>query len=174
VFAGTDNTVTSLIYQNDASWPAQIAAASSQSFTLQPGESTFYLLGMGGGGEENISGTINGVDITSISVLMSSDLSSNLTGYDLGLVAAGTYNASLTDVQAAFPALTWGFPILNTTDAVIVQAAPNQIGYHFDPGTAHLFKFNATDVSGVPEPATWWLAMTAGGAILLARLRRMS
>jgi hypothetical protein len=174
VFAGTDDSVTSLIYQNNVSWPDQIAAASSQSFTLLPDQTTFYLLGMGGGGDENISGTVNGVDITSIPVMMSSDLSSQLTGYDLDLVAAGTYSASLADVQAAFSGLTWGAPTLNTTDGVIVMAAPNGIGYHFDPGTAHLFEFSATDVSGVPEPSGWWLAMTAGGVILLRRLRRTS
>jgi hypothetical protein len=174
VFAGTDDNVINLIYQNDVSWPDQIAAASSQSFTLLPGETTFYLLGMGGGGEENISGTVNGVDITSIPVLMSSDLSSQLTGYDLDSVGAGTYNASLADVQAAFSDLTWGPPTLNTTDAVIELAAPNGIGYDFASGTAHLFEFSASDVSGVPEPATWWLAMIAGGAIMLRRLRRTS
>src|ERR1700722_7233058 len=98
LFAGTDDSVTRLIYQNDESWPGQIAAASAQSFTLLPDETTFYLLGMGGGGDKNISGTLNGIDITSIPVQMSSDLSSQLTGYDLDLVAAGTYNASLADV----------------------------------------------------------------------------
>jgi hypothetical protein len=174
VFTGTDNNVTRLIYQNNVGWPDQIAAASSQSFTLQTGESTFYLLGMGGGGQENISGTVNGVDITNIAVLMSSDLSSQLTGYNLGSVAAGTYDASVADVQAGFSGLTWGLPTLNTTDAVIVLAAPNHIGYHFDDGTAHLFAFSATDVSGVPEPSTWGLGMIGFGAILLMALRRTS
>src|SRR4051794_33930856 len=75
LFAGTDTAVTRLIYQNDEAWPTQIAVASSLNFSLLPAETTFYLLGMGGGGEENISGTLNNVDITSISVLMSSDLS---------------------------------------------------------------------------------------------------
>ena len=36
------------------------------SFDLQNGETTFYVLGMGGGGQENISGTVNDVDITTI------------------------------------------------------------------------------------------------------------
>jgi hypothetical protein len=174
VFAGTGDSVTSLVYQNNVSWPSQIAAASSQSFTLQPDQTTFYVLGMGGGGEENISGTVNGVDMTSIPVQMSSDLSSQLTGYNLSAVAAGTYNASLADVQAAFSGLTWGPPTSNTSDAVIQMAAPNGIGFDFASGTAHLFQFSALDVSGVPEPSTWWLAMIAGGAILLGRLRYTS
>jgi hypothetical protein len=174
VFAGTANSITSLIYQNDVSWPSQISAASSQSFTLQPDETTFYVLGMGGGGQENISGTLNGVDITNIPVLMSSDLSKLLSGYDLNAVAGGTYSASLADVQTAFPDLTWGQPVLTTSDAVVNLAAPNNIGYHFDPGTAHLFEFDATDVSGVPEPSTWLLGMIGGVAILLGRWRRTS
>jgi hypothetical protein len=179
LFGGTATSVTSLIYQNNAGWPGQISAASSQTFSLQPGETVFYLLGMGGGGQENISGTVNGVDITSpsVHVLMSSDLSSQLTGYDLGAVAAGTYDASLADVQAAFAGLTWGPPVLNTTDTVIVLAAPNQIGFDFADSTAHLFQFSAAEVSGgpgVPEPSTWWLTMTSVGAILLWRSRRTS
>jgi PEP-CTERM motif len=60
-------------------------------------------------------------------------------------------------------------PVLTTTDAVVTIAAPNQIGYHFDPGTAHLFEFSSTDVSRVPEPSTWLLGMIGGGAILLGR-----
>jgi hypothetical protein len=171
VFAGTADSVSSLIYQNNVAWPTQIAAASSQLFTLQPDQTTFFVLGMGGGGEENISGTVNGVDMTSIPVLMSSNLSTQLSNYNLTTVAAGTYNASLADVEAAFSGLTWGPPTSNTSDAVIEMAAPNGIGYDFASGTAHLFEFSASDVSGIPEPSTWWLTMIAGGAILLGRLR---
>ena len=172
VFTGTTSGVTRLIYQNNVGWPSQISAASSQSFTLLPKETTFYLLGMGGEGQENISGTVNGVDITSIPVLMSSDLSTMLTGYNLPAVAAGTYSPTVTDVQAAFPGLTFGPPTVNTTDAVIVLAAPNHIGYHFAPGTAHLFEFSAASVTATPEPSTCWLTLAAGGAILLGLLRR--
>jgi hypothetical protein len=172
VFAGTDTSVTRLIYQNNDAWPTQISAAASLSFGLDPGETTFYLLGMGGGGDENISGTLNNVDIASIPVQMSSDLSSQLSGYNGGAVAAGTYDASLADVQAAFPSLTWGPPVVTTTDTVVVLAAPHQIGYHFDDGTAHLFTFTAEAVSGVPEPATTWLCAGSIGLILLIRRLR--
>jgi hypothetical protein len=172
VFTGTTSSVSRLIYQNNVSWPGQIAAASLQSFTLLPKETTFYLLGMGGGGQENISGTVNGVDITSIPVLMSSDLSSMLTGYNLPAVADGSYSPTLTDVQAAFPGLTWGPPTVTTSDTVVQLAAPNGIGYHFAPGTAHLFEFSAASLSATPEPSSWWLTLTAGGVILLGRLRR--
>ena len=172
VFTGTTTGVTRLIYQNDVGWPGQISAASSQSFTLLPTETTFYLLGMGGGGQENISGTVNGVDITSIPVQMSSDLSTMLTGYNLPAVADGSYSPKVPDVQAAFPGLTWGPPTVTTSDTVVQLAAPNGIGYHFANGTAHLFEFSAASVSAVPESSTWWLLLSGGGAILLGRRRR--
>ena len=81
IFGGTSTSINSLIYQNDFSWPDQLNNLSSFTFGLQPGDTTFYVLGMGGGGVENISGTVNGVDMTSITVLMSSDLAPFLTGY---------------------------------------------------------------------------------------------
>ncbi len=87
---------------------------SSFTFELQPGQTTFYVLGMGGGGMENISGTINDIDMTSINVLMSSDLSSFLTGYfsegsPSSSVGVGTYDASLFDVPNSFLRPDLGF-----------------------------------------------------------------
>jgi hypothetical protein len=165
VFGGTATSITSLIYQNDFSWPDQLDNLSTFSFDLQPGQTTFYLLGMGGGGTENISGTINDTDITSINVSMSSDLSSYLSGYFISdgdggttdAAADGTYDASLADVQIALPNLTWGAP--TPTDPGVDDVAarsPNGQGYHFDPDTAHLFSLSASDVgvTAVPEPAT--------------------
>ena len=105
--------------------------------------------------EENISGLVNGVNMTdpSVSVSMSSDLSTSLAGYPSG-VAAGTYNASLADVQAAFSGLTWGSPVLNSSQTVIVAAGFGQ-RFTFATNTAHLFSFEAGDVGvAVPEPST--------------------
>ena len=98
VFAGTASGVTELLYQNDYSWPDQIDNLSTLSFDLQNGETTFYVLGMGGGGQENISGTVNDVDITTIGdISMSSDLGPYLTDFetqsDGGTVADGTFDA---------------------------------------------------------------------------------
>jgi hypothetical protein len=177
VFGGTATSVNDLIYQNDYSWPDQLNNLSTLSFDLPQGDTTIYILGMGGGGQENISGTVNGIDITSLGdISMSSDLSSYLTGYLVsdgngGLmadssVADGTYDASLADVQTAFPNLTWGSPSINYDDNVI-QYSPNGVGFDFDPNTAHLFSFDAGDVgvTAVPEPSTWALA-AVGFAIL--------
>ena len=175
VFAGTSNGVTELLYQNNFSWPDQIANLSSLNFTLQSGETTFYLLAMGGGGEENVSGTVNDVDITTISnVLMSSDISPSLTGYDLGAVAAGTYDASLADVQAVFSSLTWGAPSISSSDTVIQLASPNGVGFHFNDSTAHLFSFGATDVgvTPIPEPSTAYLLFASVGVVIAASRRR--
>lgn len=173
LFGGTASSVNDLIYQNDVSWPAQLDNLSTISFDLQPGDTTFYLLGMGGGGQENISGTVNGVDITTINVSMSSDISPYLAGYDLGPVADGSYSADLYDVQTALPDLTWGSPTINYSDYVITQSPTGQ-GFDFDSGTAHLFEFNAVDVgiTPTPEPATGLLLASAGVAIAAGRCRR--
>jgi len=180
VFAGTATSVTTLLYQNDYSWPDQIANLSTLSFDLQNGETTFYLLGMGGGGQENISGTVNDVDITTISdILMSSDIGPYLTGYEAqssgGTVADGTFDASLTDVQAAFSSLTWGPPTPNTSDAVIQLASPNGVGFDFPSQTAELFSFSTADVgvTATPEPsATGLLLVGAGMAMVAIRVRQ--
>jgi hypothetical protein len=176
VFAGTVNSVTSLIYQNDVGWEAQLAQLSSFTFSLDPGETTFYVLGLGGGGQENISGTINDVDLTTISVSMSSDIGPFLTGYEAqsqngGTVSLGTFDASLAYLQAALPALTWGAPTLANGDVVVSQS-PTGKGFHFDPSTAHLFEFSATDVNVSPEPSTFLLFIGAAVAFALSRSRR--
>ncbi len=177
VFAGTASGVTELLYQNDYSWPDQIANLSTLSFDLQNGETTFYLLGMGGGGQENISGMVNGVDITAINdVLMSSDIGPYLTDFEAqssgGTVADGTFDASLSDVQAAFSSLTWGSPSPNTSDTVIQLASPNGVGFDFPSQTAHLFSFSTVDVgvTATPEPSTICLLL-AGMAVAASRRR---
>jgi hypothetical protein len=73
--------------------------------------------------------------------------------------------------------LTWGSPVFNTTDTVIVQAAPNQIGFHFNAGTAHLFAFTASNVGvqSVPEPSSMGLALIGfAGLMLFNRRQRKS
>ena len=181
VFAGTSSGVTELLYQNDYSWPDQIDNLSTLSFDLQNGETTFYLLGMGGGGEENISGTVNGVDITTIGdVAMSSDLGPYLTDFetqsDGGTVADGTFDASLTDVQAAFSSLTWSAPSPNSSDAVIQLASPNGVGFDFPSQTAELFSFSTADVgvTSTPEPSASGLLLVGVGMAMVAIRFRQS
>jgi hypothetical protein len=103
----------------------------------------------GGGSEENISGLVNGVNMTdsSVSALMSSDLASNLSGYNFPGVASGTYNASLSDVQNAFTSLSWSNASLNLNSSqTVIGAAGFGSGFSFDTGAAHLFSFDAADV----------------------------
>jgi len=177
IFTGTATGINHLLYQNNKVWWDQIPALSTLTFTLPAADSMFYVLGMGGGGNENISGLINGVDMTSaaVSTTMSSDLHSYL-GYNTTTVSDGTFDASLAGVQSAFSSLTWGAPIVNTTDEVIVGAAPYGKGFHFDDSTAHLFAFTSRAVGvdpgpvGVPEPSSIALALT--GLASLMGLRR--
>lgn len=176
LFVGTSNSITRLIYQNNVSWSGQLSALTSFSFSLQGAETTFYLLGMGAGGQENVSGTLNGVDITTIPVLMSSNVVPYLTGYAAALSNSnldnGTYNASLTDVQTALPQVTFGSPTVSTTDTVITQS-PTKRGYTFPDSTAHLFQFAAaaTNVTATPEPSTFLLLLGGGVVMGLSRFR---
>jgi len=173
IFSGNSTNINHLIYQNNDTWTDQIAGLSTLDFTLAAGDDKFYVLAMGGGGqEENISGLFNGVNITSLSVLMSSNLAPNLSGYNSTDVEAGTYDVTLSDVQAAFSTLTWGAPSLNTTQTVIKKSGFGS-GFTFSTLNAHLFSFNAVDVgvevNSVPEPST--LIIFALGMIGLASRR---
>ncbi len=157
IFSGTASSINNILYQNNTSWPNQIIALSTLTFNLAAGDNRFYVLGMGGGGpEENISGTVNGVNMTnpSVTVLMSSNLAPSLSNYNVGgNVAAGNYNALLSDVQSAFSGLTWGSPTLNSSQTVIQQAGFGS-GFIFSTLRAHLFAFEATEVNvSVPEPS---------------------
>lgn len=89
---------------------------------------------------KNISGTVNGVNITSssVSVLMSQDIHSFLSGYNASNVTNGSYNVSLADVQSAFSSVQWGAPVQNTTDTVIM-AGDLGLVFSFADQTAHLF-----------------------------------
>lgn len=179
LFSGTSSSVDQLLYQNNYVWQDQLANESGLSFALQPGETTFYLLALGAGGiQDNISGTINGVDITSIPVSMSSDIGPSLSGYEgqntpAGTVALGTYDAELADVQLALPSATWSDAALNinTTD-IVVQGSPNGIGYDIPISTAHLFEFSAASVSVMPVPEPGTIALAGIGIASLLALRR--
>jgi len=181
VFSGTNSAINSVLYQNNVGWGSQIAALSTLQFNLAASDDIFYILAMGGGGaQENISGLINGVNMTdpSVSVSMSTNISSFLSNYASGNVASGIYNASLFDVQTAFSSagFAWGAPTLNSNQHVINLSGFGS-GYTFASNSAHLFKFEASDVgvNAVPEPSL--LAIGALGLIGLtirARRRRRS
>ncbi len=184
IFSGTSTSIDALLYQNDESWPDQIGTIANLSFNLAAGHDTFYVLGMGGdpvgpgAGQENISGEVNGVNMTDASVIvsMSSDLGPSLSGYYAANdVAAGTYDVSLSEVQAAFSGLTWGAPTVNSSQAVIVAGGFGS-GFIFNRSTAHLFSFAATDVNvAVPETSTLSvLVLALVGLAFGTRRRKMS
>lgn len=175
VFVGSSTAITRLVYQNNESWPDQIAAASSLDFIFEAGESTIYLLAMGGGGEENVGGRMNGVDLTTIDVSKSSDLSGILSNYtsNLTAVAEGTYSASLSEVSAALPELTWG-------DVNVMEGGVGSIvtgfAFHHADSTAVIYRFTAEDIGvdvppAVPEPSVTLLGLVAGIGLLSRRRR---
>lgn len=170
VFTGTASSINNLLYQNNVVWNSQIAQLSTQTFNLAAGDDTLYVLAMGGGWQENISGTVNGVNITSMLVSQSANINSFLTGYNGFTVTNGTYNALLSDVQNAFNSTTWSAPVLNTTD-IVIQAAGFGSGYHFEDTSAHLFKFHAGEANiSVSEPVG--VALMGFGLLGLAAARR--
>ena len=173
LLTGTATSITRLVYQSDVEWPTQISNASSFDLSLAAGENTIYILAMGGGGDENVSGRINGVDISTLSNLqMSTPVQGYLSGYNPSDVAAGTYNASLPDLQNAMPNLTWFTPTPGS--GAVIEASGFALGYPFADSSAVLLRFGASDVGvpdGVPEPSALSL-LSVGLGVVLRRRRR--
>lgn len=175
LFSGTANSINHLLYQNGVSWPTQIAAQQSLSLTFPQGDTTFYLLAMGGGGSnDNISGKVNMVDLVTLAnnsqVAASNNIKASLTGYNGSIVTSGAYVAQLSDLQAALPSVTWGLPVVGFGDVMGSANAPSNKGFIQTTDTAILYKFSATSVSVIPEPASLLsLAGLLGGGVLLRR-----
>jgi len=174
LLTGTATSITRLVYQSDVEWPTQITNASSFDLSLADGENTIYILAMGGGGEENVSGRINGVDISTLSnIQMSTPVQGYLNNYNLLDVAAGTYNASLVDLQNALSSLTWFTPTPGTGG--VIGASGFELGYTFDNSSAVLLRFGASEVGvpdGVPEPSALSLLAVGLGGLAMIRRRR--
>lgn len=175
VFAGKQDTITSILYQNNSVWNQQIIDLQNLFFTLGAGNDTFYVLAMGGGAVESLSGRVNGVNITSAAVgaVMSNNINVNnqLFGYNSTAVANGTYDVRLVDVQQILSSLTWSQPAI-TYNQVVVNESGFGSGFTFGSNSAHLFRFAASDVNvpvvDVAEPSM--LAMM--GLALLALVAR--
>lgn len=182
VYAGDAATITRAIYHNETVWNSQLTAASTFSFDLVPGETTFYLLAMGGGGEENISGKINGVNIVKIfqddpaAVIQSNEIDAFLSSYNLGTVSNGTYTPTLSSVQSALLNVTWGTPTV-VNGATVINANPEAYingqprGFNVPSGQAVFFRFDADSV-GVPNTPEPGVAILVCLAAVGAGIRR--
>ena len=158
IFSGTDTGINNLLYQNDVRWSSQVNSISSLTFDLAAGDNMFYVLAMGASGNENISGLVNGVNMTdaSVSVDKSSDVSSYLSNYRSSLysVENGSYNAQLSDAQTALPHLTWSDASSSIVSSpYVISVSGFDHGFEFATQTAAMFRFKAEGV-GVPEPAS--------------------
>ena len=192
VYAGNSTSITRELYQNDAEWTGQISAASSFTFSLLAGETDFYILAMGGGGpEENLSGTVNGVNIVKVFIdtpalvdvsvpvqaLLRSN-NSNPPDYNLTTVATGAYTPTLMSAQTAIASTSWIVPTVNTSQTVITQnpeaevsfAAGDRKGFSFESQKAVFYRFKSEGLN-IPEPSSVTL-LGLGMVGLLWRKRR--
>lgn len=180
IYAGDATSISRSIYQNGTVWNSQLSAAASTTFDLLPGETMFYLLAMGGGGAENISGKINDVNIVDVfltdsnAVSRSSQIQSSLSSYDLGTVSNGTYTPTLASAQVALAAATFGSPIIASGQTVIdgnpeaETVGGGKRGFDFGSNSAVFFRFTTESVN-VPEPTCVTLVI---GVSLLGLVRR--
>lgn len=172
IFSGTSTNINNLLYQNNVRWDQQINVLSTLNFNLAAGDNFFYVLAMGGGGQENISGKVNGVNMTATGVLQSSRITPFLTGYNLSSVENGSYVAKLIDVQTAFAStLTWSTPVYNTSD-IVIRSSGFGSGYTFADSQAYLFRFTASDVKVPTVAAPASIALLGLGLFGVAATRR--
>jgi hypothetical protein len=114
LLAGTSTSINRIIIQNNVT-------ISDQNFTQTvsdalPGETTWWLLAMNGGREDDAFGSIG--TITNFATASGLQGSNNIVQdylFDYGndsylTVSRGLYNVNLADVQAALPNLTFGSP----------------------------------------------------------------
>lgn len=179
LLTGTSTTVERLVYQNNVVWNQQITNASSFSLSLAEGEDSIYILAMGGGGQENLSGKVNGVDISTLNTMSKSSPLAGpspnpnyLSGYNKTAVANGTYSVSLLDVQTALPNLTWSIPPKGT--GTVISLSGFTLGYPFADSTAVLYRFSSSEVgvTSVPEPSALSLLVVGLGGLMASRRRK--
>ena len=179
IFSGTNTSINNLLYQNDVRWSSQVNSISSLTFDLAAGDDVFYVLAMGASGNENISGLVNGVNMTdaSVSVDKSSDVSSYLSNYTSSLysVENGSYDVTFSDVQTALPELTWSDASSSIVSSpYVVSISGFDYGFEFATQTAAMFRFESSyvDVAPVPLPEPASAVLFGLGLIGIAFGRR--
>ena len=143
VFTGSNNEIKREIYQNNDEWPQQISLVSNIKLQLKEDEDTIYILALGGGGVEDIGGTLSGKDISKLKILQSSNIKESLKNYDSGVIASGKYQADLNDIKNVFKKLTWSSPTVKKSGC---SSSVTGTSLAFPSGTAVLFKINASDI----------------------------
>ena len=192
LFAGTATNVTRIIQQNNDVFWDQVDAAASYRIALEDGETHIYLLGMGGGGAEDIGGTLNGVDFTTIPSGVNGlqravsrpggseqdgyfVLQSFLTGWNDAsygncggaiTVCFGQYEAEVGEVRTALTGAIWGNP-----PGVGGGQAGRAFGY--PDSSAVMFRMKAsnlgedlTTASGTSVTVGWEAPDSDGGAAI--------
>ena len=193
LFAGDASNVTRIIHQNDYVFWDQVAGSANVRIALNDGESYVYLLGMGGGGAEDIGGTLNGTEVTSIAsgvnglqratgktggqtqdgyLLLNPGLT-NWDQYSHGncdqqmSVCWGPYAAQLSEVRSELSGATWGNP---------PSVSWGQAGqaFAYPDSSAVMFRFKASALgNGIPmgsaQSATvsWDAPASDGGSAIL-------
>ena len=193
LFAGDSTNVKRVIHQNNDVFWDQVAGSANVRISMQDGESYVYLLGMGGGGAEDIGGTLNGVDVTSIASGVNGLqratgktggqtqdgyllLNPGLTNWDSlshfncdsqTSVCWGPYVAQLSEVRTALAGATWGNP-----PSVTWGQAGNAFAY--PDSTAVMFRIKASALGtgmvvgdGLNATVSWDPPASNGGSSIL-------
>jgi hypothetical protein len=154
LFSGTSASVNTLLYQNNAMWGSQLDFQNNPVADAPAGDNYYYLVAMGGSSPEEAFGTIGGLNLTTASgVLLSNTLQAQLSGYDLNAVTDGIYDVLLTDLQNAFPNLTFS-ATSGTSCLTVCQGFPalsQGRSFAFGSGAAVLFAI-PMEATAVPGP----------------------
>jgi len=185
LFLGSSSTATSLKNQNNVSWPSQITGATSLDIG---GEGDYvYLVAMGGGGHENFGGTVNNVNMTTLSTMQRAVsgtacgratsggwflMTSCISGYNSGAAAGGTQDVTLTQLQTALTGVTWGAMPTPTSGGVGSQGTFEngaQTGTDYSTPSDHavIVRFPKSSlrypVAGDGQATIYWNAPSGGG-----------
>lgn len=168
ILAGDANNVSRIVLQNDVVWYDQVSNATTYSIALNGNETYLYLIPMGGGGQEDIGGTLNGVDITSIAsgpegmqraiskaggtvqdgyLMLQQWLSDFSAAVGRGDVANGPYSVQLQELQTALSDATWGDPPAYTTGWGPGQMVTGK-AFRFPDSSAVAFRIRGTSLGG--------------------------